>query len=68
MKRKTYYRILILVAIMALVWPFSYAIVGDFYPHLKTLIEVLKVKSIANGCLLLIMIIISPLCLSELKG
>jgi len=52
MKRSTYLKILAGLTISNIIWAFSYAVVGDFYPHLESLKNVLEAKSVFNGLIL----------------
>jgi len=49
MKKSQKTKILIALLLLNLVWCTGLVIVGDFYPHLKTLENVLITKSIING-------------------
>lgn len=60
MKKKHYFMTLAFLTVTNIAWAMGYAIVGDFYPHLENLKDVLHAKAIFNGTVLAVGLMAFP--------
>jgi len=67
MTKKTYTTITAVLLLLNLVWCTGLVIVGDFYPHLKTLQMVLEVKAFFNGFLSVTALCFMPFAMTQLE-